>query len=107
MTSYRIRVTLGGREEDVALRLLDALEDLHPEVGAVTSEDLVDGTFTSTFSLDAENWHRAGELSFDVFAKAAAAANMTPAQHPIIEVSISPEHDDEDRAEPNRELVYA
>jgi hypothetical protein len=76
-----------GHDEDNGARLLDALHELHPEVGAVVSQNLRAGTLSTTFRITATDPFDAAAAAGKLFADAAALAELAPSD--VVDVHVS------------------
>lgn len=77
---YRFSTTmLGyGDDEDAAEAFLEGFLSVHPEVGAVISQNSAENTITATFSLRATNQQHAYDLGVMIWAESGVASGLDP-----------------------------
>lgn len=86
---YRLRMTLDSYSdsEDYAEQFLEGFVATYPEAGPVVSQNLIEGTMTVVFSVEAKDHEEAWERGRPIFAAGGAASGLKPAQ--IVEMTIS------------------
>ncbi len=86
---YRLRMTLEGYSdsEDYAEQFLEGFVATHPEAGPVVSQNLIEGTMTVVFSVEAKDHEEAWDLGRPIFAEGGAASGLKPTQ--IVEITVS------------------
>ena len=89
MTTYRLRITLDsyGDCEEYAEQFLEGFAASHPEVGPVVSQNVLEGTLTVVFSLEATDDEDAVGKARPIFLEGAKASGLTP--RPIAELNVS------------------
>lgn len=85
---YRLHITMTGygSDEDAAGAFLDAFTKVHPEVGAVISQDAGENTITATFSLAATNDQHALSLGTTIWLESGAESGLAPGEVTHIEI---------------------
>lgn len=86
---YRLRMTLDGYSdrEDYAEQFLEGFMATHPETGPVVSQNLLEGTMTVVFSVEAKDHEEAWEKANPIFVEGGTASGLSPTQ--IVELTMS------------------
>jgi hypothetical protein len=98
LPEHRIHVTIPeyGYDLDNGDRFVDAFMRTHPEIGPSVSQNIVTGTLSVTFSLDAEDANEAFHLARRAFEDGASATGLEPTKMVAVEVSLVPAEEFED-----------